>query len=394
MANKFLDDNGLLYFWTQLKTILAGKVNTESGKGLSTNDFTDADQTKLSGIQTGAEVNQNAFSTVKVGTTNVSADSATDTLTLIQGSNVTLTPDASGDAVTIAATDTTYSTMTGATAGVAGSSGLVPAPSAGDQAKFLTGAGTWANAESNQNAFSNVKVGQTTIAADSPTDTLEIVAGSNVTVTPDAINDTVTIAATDTTYSTGTSSTAGLTKLYGTTGSNTDGAMTQAAVQSALSGYKHTQTAVTDPTASGNSLTFIDSISQGTDGVITPTKKTVAAATASTAGITKLYTAIGANTDGAMSQAAIQTTLASYLTTSAAASTYATKSDITNVYKYKGSVATYADLPSTGNTPGDVYNVEATGMNYAWDDNAWDPLGEVFTINTISNSDIDTIMAS
>lgn len=32
----------------------------------------------------------------------------------------------------------------GATAGVAGGSGFVPAPAAGDQAKFLTGAGTWA----------------------------------------------------------------------------------------------------------------------------------------------------------------------------------------------------------------------------------------------------------
>lgn len=52
--------------------------------------------------------------------------------------------------------------------------------------------------EVNQNAFSNVKVGSTTIAADSKTDTLELAAGSNVTLTPDATNDKVTIAATDT----------------------------------------------------------------------------------------------------------------------------------------------------------------------------------------------------
>lgn len=37
------------------------------------------------------------------------------------------------------------SVMTGATAGDAGTSGLVPAPAAGDQAKFLQGDGTWAN---------------------------------------------------------------------------------------------------------------------------------------------------------------------------------------------------------------------------------------------------------
>ena len=55
-----------------------------------------------------------------------------------------------------------------------------------------------------QNAFSNVKVGSTTVAADTSGDTLELVAGDNVTLTPDSTNDKVTIAATDTTYTDGT----------------------------------------------------------------------------------------------------------------------------------------------------------------------------------------------
>lgn len=76
------------------------------------------------------------------------------------------------------------------------------------------------------------------------------------------------------------------------------------------------------------------------------------------------------------------------------ASTYALKSDITNMYKYKGSVATVSALPSTGNTTGDVYNVEANGMNYAWNGTAWDALGEIFTITAITNGEIDTIVAS
>lgn len=54
------------------------------------------------------------------------------------------------------------------------------------------------NAEVNQNAFSNVKVGSTTVSADSKTDTLELVAGTNVTLTPDATNDKVTITTNDT----------------------------------------------------------------------------------------------------------------------------------------------------------------------------------------------------
>lgn len=50
------------------------------------------------------------------------------------------------------------------------------------------------NAEANQNAFSNVKVGSTTVVADSKTDTLELVAGTNVTITPDTTNDKITIS--------------------------------------------------------------------------------------------------------------------------------------------------------------------------------------------------------
>lgn len=74
-----------------------------------------------------------------------------------------------------------------------------------------------------------------------------------------------------------------------------------------------------------------------------------------------------------------------------AASNYALKTDITNMYKYKGSVATVSALPSSGNTTGDVYNVEASGMNYAWNGSAWDALGEIFTITAITNGELDTI---
>ena len=76
------------------------------------------------------------------------------------------------------------------------------------------------------------------------------------------------------------------------------------------------------------------------------------------------------------------------------ASNYALKTDLTNVYKYKGSVAAVANLPASGNTAGDVYNVTATGMNYVWTGSEWDALGEIFTIESITNADIDTVVAS
>lgn len=48
---------------------------------------------------------------------------------------------------------------------------------------------------------------------------------------------------------------------------------------------------------------------------------------------------------------------------------------VASVYKYKGSVANESKLPTSGQTVGDVYNLEDTGMNVAWDGSAWDELG-------------------
>lgn len=94
---------------------ISSKVDQVSGKGLSTNDYTTAEKNKLSGIASGAEVNQNAFSNVKVGTTTIQADGKTDTLELVAGSNVTLTPDATNDKVTIATTDNDTKNTAGST---------------------------------------------------------------------------------------------------------------------------------------------------------------------------------------------------------------------------------------------------------------------------------------
>ena len=76
------------------------------------------------------------------------------------------------------------------------------------------------------------------------------------------------------------------------------------------------------------------------------------------------------------------------------AGNYALKSELTNIYRYKGSVENYEALPDgASSTVGDVYNTEDTNMNYAWNGETWDPLGEIFEIVSISNSDIDGIVA-
>lgn len=73
---------------------------TQSSNGYMSN----SDKKKLDGIASGAEVNQNAFANVKVGTTTIQADAKQDTLTLAAGTNIALTPDGNNDKVTIGVT--------------------------------------------------------------------------------------------------------------------------------------------------------------------------------------------------------------------------------------------------------------------------------------------------
>ena len=95
-------------------------------------------------------------------------------------------------------TDTTYTDATTSASGLMSST---------DKTKLN---GVANGAEVNQNAFSNIVVGGATVTADSKTDSVEFVAGNNVTITPDTTNDKITINATDTTYTNATTSAAGL----------------------------------------------------------------------------------------------------------------------------------------------------------------------------------------
>lgn len=80
---------------------------------------------------------------------------------------------------------------------------------------------------------------------------------------------------------------------------------------------------------------------------------------------------------------------------------YATKADVTSVYKVKGSKASYSALPSSGNVTGDVWNLDDTGANYVWTGTAWDKLSETIDlsgymlksdITEATTADIDNII--
>lgn len=53
----YLDYDGLALYDEKIKQLIGGKQDAESGKGLSTNDYTTTEKNKLAGIASGAEVN-------------------------------------------------------------------------------------------------------------------------------------------------------------------------------------------------------------------------------------------------------------------------------------------------------------------------------------------------
>lgn len=229
-------ENALPAIKNWINNKFVAKVN---GKGLSTEDYTTDEKTKLSGIEAGAQANPSSLP-ANGGNSNT-----------VNGHTVNSDVPAGAKF-----TDTTYSDMAGATASVAGTHGLVPAPAAGANTKFLRGDGTW----------------QTT---------------------PNTTYNKATAAA--------------------------DGLMSKE-------------------------------------------------------DYSKLY--------------AFQ-----------AADQYALKSDISGAYRFKGSVANQAALPTTGNTAGDVYNIETVsdygpaGANVAWTSGGtWDNLGGNFVVEYATAAEVLAIL--
>jgi hypothetical protein len=113
---------------------LSGYVQKENGKRL----MTDAESAKLAGIAEGAnKYTHPTYTARSSGLYKVTVDAY---------GHVTEVAPVTKEDITglgIPGTNTTYSPMSGATSSAAGTNGLVPAPPAGAQGKFLRGDGTW-----------------------------------------------------------------------------------------------------------------------------------------------------------------------------------------------------------------------------------------------------------
>lgn len=231
--------------------------------------------------------------------------------------------------------NTTYGVMKGATASADGASGLVPAPTKGDSTRYLTSDGKWSSI-----LFPTYPLASSSLdglmSRNDKAKLNGIENGANKTIVDDTLSDTSTNPVQN--------------KIVKTKIDIVENLANQANIQAGevASAIKY-----------GALPTDVGFIYKDTGG-----------------------TSYGLFND---------------LTSFVDLSPYAKKADIVGTYKYKGSVDTASVLPTSGQTTGDVYNIVASssygpaGCNVAWNGSDWDSLGGIFTITSISNSELDRI---
>lgn len=197
----YLDYDGLALYDEKIKALIAAKQDKESGKGLSTNDYTTTEKEKLAGIASGATKNSATTTTPKMdGTAAVGTET-----TYAKGDHVHPT-DTSRAPVSHASTATTYGIGTSGNYGhvklsdstsstSAASSGIAASPKAVKDA--LDAAKSYADAKADSDTTYTLEQDATD--------------GHKITFTPsEGESTTITIPDNDTTYPNATDTTGGV----------------------------------------------------------------------------------------------------------------------------------------------------------------------------------------
>lgn len=385
----YLDNNGVTYLWNKIKGLFNKGITNLSVSG-KTITFTKGDGT--TGTITTQDTNT-TYGNFKGAT--ASADGGSGLVPAPTKGNEGKYLKADGTWGTPA--NATYADMKGATSSAAGTHGLVPAPAAGKQSQYLRGDGTWDTptnttySDATQSAHGLMSVDDKKkldgIATNANNYTHPTTSGnkhipaggsSGQILRWSADGTAIWGADNDTTYSDFKAAASG--DAMGTHGLVPAPAAGHETMVLFGSGYWGSlQTRAYNPSA--DKCGFWITRDEG-EAAVDLCGFVFSGATSSAAGVMS---------------ATDKSKLDALPTNATLSSTYAKKSEITNMYKYCGSVASTEKLPTTGQRTGDVYNIEAAskyggaGMNVAWNGTAWDPLGEIFTITAITNAQIDAI---
>lgn len=314
----YLDKTGLALVWEKIKNLASGKVDKVDGKGLSSNDYTSNEKTKLTNIAAGAQVN--VIEGIQKNGTNL-----TPTNKIVNIAIPTKTSDITNDSGFITAADV----PDGATASTT-SPKMDGTAAVGTETAFARGDHRH------------------------PTDTSRASASdvSSLTTRVDTLEDAV--------------------------GS---GGSVDTKIENAVKALDSSIAATSNQAISAVTIT---------DGKITASSKVT------------VPTNTNQLTNGAGFQTAAQVTSAieayGYQTSSQVQS--AISSAITTVMDYKGTKATVAALPTTGNKQGDVWHVTEDDNEYAWNGTAWEELGAIVDLSgyvedselvPITSTEINTI---
>lgn len=381
----YLDKDGVLYFWQKIKSIFAtktevgDKVDKINGKGLSTNDYTTAEKTKLTNIASGAQVN--VIETVKKnGTALTITDKAVDI------SVPTKTSDITNDSGFITIEDVPDGAVASTTSPKMDGTATIGTEIAFARGDHIHPSDTTRVPTSRKVAGHALTADVTLVKGDVGLGNVDNTSDANkpVSTAQQAALDEKVDKVDGKGLSTNDYTTAEKTKLAGI-----DEGAKKVSYRPYSLEYEAYLTGV-DKSTTSNIYTHVSYDSVELIGSDNTKLKVLDESSALSMLNNKVDKVTGKGLSTNDYTTAEKTKLASF----GSADTYALKTDITGMYKYKGSVATVSALPSTGNTTGDVYNVESSGMNYAWNGTAWDSLGEIFQITSITNAEIDTIVAS
>lgn len=361
----YLDKTGLALVWEKVKNQLSGKVDKETGKGLSTNDYTSEEKTKLANVASGAQVN--VLEGVQKNGTAVTITNKIANITV-----PTATSDLTNDSGFITSADVPEGAVASTTTPLMDGTANV-----GTETAFARG--------DHRHPTDTSRASASDLSAlDGRVEDLETAVGTGGSV--DSKIQTAIQGLDSSIASTANQAIASVTI--------TDGKITNS-------------TKITVPTNTNqltNGAGFITSADVPTN--VSELTNDSGYQTAS-----DVSTAISGKADSA-------TTLAGYGITDAYTKTqtqnyvtglgYQTASDVSSaissaistVMDYKGTKATVSALPSSGNKNGDVWHVTETDGEYAWNGTEWEELGSTIDLSgyvqaselvAITSSEINTI---
>lgn len=399
--HNLIDIDLLSYFKSKLDLLFANKVDKVDGKGLSSNDFTSSEKSKLANIASGAQANV-LEGIQKNGTTVTITNKIANITVPTKTSDITNDSNFVSDASYVH-TDNNYTTT--------------------DKNK-LSGIAAGAQV----NVIESIKVNGTAQTVTSkavsitvPTKTSELTNDSNLVVDAAYVHTDSNYTSSEKTKLSGIDTGAQVNKIESVKVNGTALTITSKAVNVVV------PTKTSDITNDSGFITISDVPEGAAASSTTPKMDGTAAAGTETAfargdhvhpkdtSKANLASPTFTGTPAAPTAAAGTNTtqiatcafVATAVSSKANSADVYTKTEVDNLVvgglHYKGTKATAAALPSTGNNTGDMWHVTADSGEYVWNGTSWDEMGsaidlsgyvETSDLSLATNDQIDALFAA